>query len=148
MNKITGKTWGLLVLVLALMAIVAIPSISYASDAQSMRKLYKLKRALERQGVAYCRNKASGRYLRQGKYYIVRTTMYRGNKYYIIGAGDSSVRDLDILMLDENYNEIDRDRRSSAEAVVAVSPRWPGTYYIAVLMYRGSGYSNVMVCYK
>ncbi len=142
-----GKTSVLVILVSAFMALV-IPSISYASDAQSMRKLRQVKRYIENRGAGGCRDNASGKYLSQGDYYIVRTTLYSGNSYFIIGAGDSSVRDLDIIMLDENYNEIDRDQKSDATPIVAVSPRWSGTYYIGVLMYSGSGYSNVLVCYK
>jgi len=147
MNKRTGKTWVLLVLVSAFMAILAIPSISYASDAQSMRKLRQVKRYVENRGAG-CRNRAHGEYLSRGNHYIVRTTMYSSNRYLIIGAGDSGVRDLDIIMLDENYNEIDRDRKRDATPIVEVSPRWSGTFYIGVLMYSGSGYSNIMVCYK
>jgi len=141
MNK-----WVFVVFV-AFFTTLTIPSISYASDAQSIRKLRVVKRYVESLGAG-CRDRAHGEYLRQGKYYLLKTTLYRGNQYFIIGAGDSSVHDLDIIMLDENSNEIDRDRKSNATPIVEVSPRWSGTYYIGVLMYSGSGYSNVMVCYK
>jgi len=144
-----SKVWILVVFVATffMAATLTIPSIGYASDAQSMRKLRTVKRYVERRGVD-CRNRASGDYLSQGDNYVVRTTLYRQNEYVIIGAGDSSVRDLDILILDENFNEIDRDTKRDSTPIVEVSPRWSGTFYIGVLMYRGSGYSNIMICYK
>jgi len=143
MNNITGKAWGLVVFVLAL----SIPSISYASDAESIRKLSLVKTYVESLG-AECRGRASGKYLNRGQYYIVQTSLYKHNRYFIVGAGDSTVRDLDILLLDENENEIDRDAGRDPSAIVEVNPRWSGTFYIAVLMYSGHGYSNVMICYE
>jgi hypothetical protein len=147
MNNRTGKTGVLMVFALALLATLAIPSISYASDAESIRKLRQVKRYVESLGVD-CRGSASGNYLKRGDYYVVKTTLYRWNHYMIIGAGDSNVRDLDILLLDENYNEIDRDTGTDSTPIVKVQPRWSGTFYIAGLMYSGHGYSNIMICYK
>ncbi len=149
MNNRTGKVWILVVFVVTffMAATLMTPSIGYASDAQSMQKLRTVKRYVERRGVD-CRNRASGDYLTQGNHYVVPTTLYRRLEYVIIGAGDSSVRDLDILILDENYNEIDRDTMRDSAPIVEVTPRWSGTFYIGVLMSRGSGYSNIMICHK
>ena len=147
MNNRTGKTGG--VVVLALLATLTIPSIGYASDAESMRKLAVVKLLVESGGMN-CRDRAveGAKYLREGKRYVLETTLYRGNEYKIIGAGDSDVRDLDIILFDEDLDEIDRDTGTDSIPIVEVSPSWSGTFYIAVVMYSGYGYSNVMICYK
>ena len=74
--------------------------------------------------------------------------MYEGNTYYVFAAGDYSVDDLDIILYDENWNEIDKDTQTDALPIVEVSPRWSGTFYVRVKMYSGYGYSNFAVCYR
>ena len=126
---------------------IGLSPLANASDAESMAKLQLTKLLVESQG-ANCRGRASGRYLSRGDHYIVPATLYRGNKYFIIGAGDSGVRDLDIILLDDYGNEYDRDTATDAAPIVEARIGTTGTYYIGVKMHRGSGYSNVMICYE
>jgi len=150
MKNQTGKISRVLLAVSlsSLLALVT-PQISYASDAQSMDKLRTAIALLKLSGEAEdCRSSANGRYLSKGDSYTITTTLYSGNSYTLVAAGDSSVRDLDIILYDENWNEIDKDTQSDALPIVKVSPRWSGTFYIKVKMYRGYGYSNAATCYK
>lgn len=116
-------------------------------DSVSMRKLSAMVVLLEFKGYEP-RDRAQGKYLTEDDYYVIKTTLYRGNSYVIVGAGDNYTRDLDIYLYDENENFIDKDVQEDALPVVNVTPKWTGTFYIKVKMHRGSGYSNVAICYK
>lgn len=123
------------------------PQISFASgcDSRSLQNLQTIKNYAERRGYS-CRNQVGGTYLKTGGNYIIRTTLYSGNNYLLVGQGNENVRDLDIILADENGNEIDRDQRSDATPIVKVRPKWSGTYYVIGHMYRGRGCSNIMIC--
>ncbi len=140
-KKIMGKAWILLAFTLPF------PSMSYASDADSLQKLSRAKRYVERRGVS-CRNHADGRYLSQNRYYVLPTTLYSENIYLIIAAGDSSVRDLDLVVLDDNYREVAVDGGANTIPIVKVNPRWTDTFYIAMVMSSGYGYANFLVCFE
>ena len=70
------------------------------------------------------------------------------NKYLLIAAGNEHVRDIDILLHDENHNKIATDSANDPTPIVSVSPKWSGKFHARVTMYRGKGYSNLMVCWK
>ncbi len=148
MKNNIGK-FGAWVVILTCLTILTTPIASYASDAESMRKLRLLVRSMKLQirGIE-CRNKARGNYLSQGNSYRVTTTLYSNFSYFIAGAGDSSVRDLDIVVYDQNFNKLRKDIKTDSTPIVSFSPRWSGTFYIKVKMYSGYGYSNIVVCYK
>ncbi len=117
-----------------------------ASNSVSRRELSAITRKLL--SGWDIRDRRGGRHLSQGRSYYFSTTLFRGSDYLIVGAGDRSVRDLDIELYDENWNSIDDDNDSDSTPVVQVRPRWTGTFYVVVRMYRGRGYSNVAVCYR
>ncbi|GEM_PF-791350 len=118
-----------------------------ASDRESLLKLAIAATKFRSEGYS-CRSRASGERLNEDDSYTVKNTLYTGNSYAIIGAGDSDVIDLDIELYDENFNLIDRDTQTDPYPIVKVSPGWSGRFYIRATMYRGYGYSNVMICYK
>jgi hypothetical protein len=127
---------------------LALPTLpTLASDAESILKLNIIAAGLREQDFS-CRSRASGERLDEGDTYTIKTTLFSSNSYALIGAGDSTVRDLDIELYDENFNLIDRDTQTDAYPIVKVTPAWSGTFYIRAKMYRGSGYSNVMICSK
>ncbi|MDM7860452.1 hypothetical protein QTP81_07575 [Alteromonas sp. ASW11-36] len=130
-------------------AAISMPSASViASDAQSMERLRTLANFIQYEYGVSCRDRARGERLSQGQKYTYSTTLYEGNKYYIFAAGDYSVDDLDIILYDEDWNEIDKDTQTDALPIVEVTPRWTGTFYVRVKMYSGYGYSNFAVCYR
>lgn len=145
------RTWlmkkGIVVAAFVILSLLAISVTVTASDRESMNKIRQIARYLSNQGWDY-RGRATGDYLSQGRRYFFRTTLFRGNSYMIIAAGDSGVRDLDIQLYDENGNLIDDDDDNDSTPIVEVSPSWSGTFYVVVKMYRGSGYSNVAICYR
>ncbi len=118
-----------------------------ADDATSLAKLNAAARLARSEGWGN-RSQAWGRRLNEGSYYVVTTTLFAGNKYLIVGAGDNTVEDLDIQVYDENENIVAQDQKSDALPVVEVTPRWNGTFYIVVKMYSGYGYSNVAFLYR
>jgi hypothetical protein len=141
------KSWAKLSIFAIFAVLMGLSSIANADNAESMTKLSVLKAAVENRGVN-CRGRARGSYLNQGGYYVLTTTLYRGNEYFIIAAGDSNVDDLDIVLLDEYGNEYDRDTKMDAVPMVEASIGTTGTYRVAVVMQSGSGHSNIMVCFR
>lgn len=126
--------------------LLMISTLSYANNRESLMKLVLVKAYAENKG-ANCRNRASGRYLSEGGYYVVPTTLYRGNKYFIVGAGDSTVRDLDILITDAYGNIYDRDTKTDAMPIVDARVYSTKKFYIVVKMHRGHGHSNIAICH-
>jgi hypothetical protein len=137
---------------LALTAMLAAPV--SASDSESMLRLniaattFKSEARSVCRNCGYCRPYARSKgFLSEGGSYTINTTLYKGYDYVIIGAGDSSVKDLDLEIYDENWNLINRDTERDALPVVKSSPRWNGRFHIRVKMYEGSGYPNVAICH-
>lgn len=117
------------------------------SNDQSLIDLKKYKSVFGSKGYN-CRNSVEGRFLNQGKSYTVYTTLYSENNYILIAAGNEHVRDIDILLHDESHNKIATDSKNDSTPMVAVSPKWDGKFHARVTMYRGKGYSNLMICWK
>jgi len=59
--------------------------------------------------------------------------------YAILAVGDSTVSNLDLLLLDGSGNQVDRDTANDARPTVRVCPRASGNYYMQVQMTAGSG---------
>lgn len=118
----------------------------YGCNLGSMKNLAKIKAYAERRGFS-CRGRARGLgFLKRGQNRVTLTTLYRGNHYLLIGAGNEHVKDLDLILYDENGNFINSDRKSDALPIVEVHPKWTGRYYIKGHMDSGRGCSNVMIC--
>ncbi|SEH04454.1 Uncharacterised protein [Candidatus Venteria ishoeyi] len=78
---------------------------------------------------------------------MINTTLYKGYDYVIIGAGDSSVKDLDLKIYDGNWNLVNQDSKTDNIPIIKASPRWTGRFHIKVKMYNGNGYSNIAICH-
>jgi hypothetical protein len=76
--------------------------------------------------------------LRRGQSTVIATTLSAGNSYTLVAAGCEDAYDVDLAVYDENGNRIGSDGDSSAVAVVSVTPRWTGTYYLKVTMYNST----------
>ena len=122
-------------------------NVADASDKQSFEKLARIKLALTLNGYS-CGSKVSGQYQQQGQTYNVYTTLNKNTNYILVAAGNVWVKDLDIVLHDENHNVIARDNSADSIPMVRVTPRWTGRFHAKVKMYRGKGYSNLMVCYQ
>lgn len=122
-------------------------SIANASDQESFQKLEVMSALLATKGFQ-CRNKVDGRYLKTGDTYTTYTTLYSENTYILAAAGNVHVKDIDIILHDENHNTIARDKDRDPTPMVTVSPRWSGSFHAKVTMHEGRGYSNLMVCWK
>lgn len=119
---------------------------AFAQDSVSMAKLRVAVEKAEEYGYTH-RERAQGRFLAKGESFTVNTTLYEGNRYMIIGAGDDNIRDLDIELYDENWNLVDKDRSPDPVPIVNVIPRWTGTFHLKVVACRGQGYANIAICY-
>jgi len=74
----------------------------YAGDVNEARaKAYITARYLQSEG--YTIGALKGKYLGNGRSVTYSRYLYAGNRYVIIGAGDSTVRDLDIMVYDKNW---------------------------------------------
>lgn len=62
-----------------------------------------------------------------------------GRCYAILAVGDTSVRDLDLRLLNQRGEEVDRDTGSDARPTVRVCPENSGNFQMQVQMTRGSG---------
>jgi len=118
-----------------------------ASDEDSLDQLAVVKYLTEASGLGQCRDTAQGRYLRQGDSYVIETTLYAGQNYSLVAAGDGTVRDIDMKIYNSSLDLVAKDTMADAVPIVEVTPRRTGTYHVKVLMYSGYGYSNFMVCY-
>lgn len=120
-----------------------------ATDEASMTRLNNIYRNLRARtgGRLRCRDRASGQHLSQGESVTYRTTLYANTNYFLYAAGCSGVSDLDIRLYDENWNLISKDTETDAVPMVAVTPKWSGTFYIRMIMYSGNGHANVATCW-
>ena len=84
------------------------------------------------------RNKYSLGYLERGESTFIRATLYAGNDYVLIAGGCEDAYDIDIKVYDENKHLIAEDRDARPLALVTVSPKWSGAYYIKVTMYKST----------
>jgi hypothetical protein len=84
------------------------------------------------------RDYASSGLLAQGDNVIIRTTLFEGRRYKLVAAGCEDAYDVDIRLYDENGNFISGDNDEQVLAVADVTPKWSGTYYVKVTMYRST----------
>jgi hypothetical protein len=65
---------------------------------------------------------------------ILKATLRANRPYEIIVGGCNDAYDVDIAVVDENRNVIGVDKDASKRAVVSVTPKWTGDFYIVVKM--------------
>lgn len=92
---------------------------------------------LKRQGWE-CRDSFSQGLLRKGGSTVIATTLYAGNTYALAASGCEDAYDVDLAVYDERGNFIASDSNRSSLAVVRVTPRWTGTYYLKVTMFNST----------
>lgn len=147
----TGKRFWKTSLGLAAAAVAAgalvVPGTALADRAALHARSLRAVAAAERQGYT-CRNTSRVVNLGQGQGYVLSTTLFRNNSYKLIGVGDDSVRDLDLELYDQNWNLISRDTSTDNVPITQVVPRWTGTFYYKIVMYRGHGEATALICYK
>jgi hypothetical protein len=127
--------------------ILSSANVAQAADQQAFQKLAKIKLAMAVIGYT-CRNGVGGGYQRQGQTYNVYRTLVKGMNYKLVAAGNVHVKDIDIVLHDDNHNVIARDNSADSMPIVDVTPRWTGQFHAKVRMHRGKGYSYLMVCFR
>nr|RNJ65256.1 MAG: hypothetical protein EDM05_32135 [Leptolyngbya sp. IPPAS B-1204] len=70
--------------------------------------------------------------LRAGRSHVVNINLRSGVTYNLISVCDEYCTDVDIKLYDENSNLVDSDIRSNDIAIVSVTPRWSGEFYVKV----------------
>lgn len=116
------------------------------SHSQAKSRAYDTARALTNLGYTFKGYK--GQYLGAGQYKTYTSYLYSGNQYAIVGAGDNTVRDLDVQVYDRNWNLVSSDSGTSNVSVAKFYPPHSGTYIIRTKMYSGHGYFFQMVGWK
>lgn len=122
---------------LAVAAFVGLGGRAYASeDAAVARAAMLWVSVIEPRGYDTLRNEDSD-VLAQGQTMTYTVTLYGGVSYVLFAAGDENIRDLDILLYDENGNLIDHDTSTDNIPVVSVTPKWTGSFKLNVRNYAG-----------
>lgn len=127
--------------------ILSATNIAQAADQQAFDKLSKVRLALTLGGYT-CRDNVGGGYQQQGQTYNIYRTLYKGVNYRLVAAGNVHVKDIDIVLHDENHNVISKDDANDSIPMVDVTPKWTGKFHAKVKMHNGKGYSYIMVCHR
>ncbi len=134
-TKTTGNVIGKKVvaaMVMLSLCLVTLPT-GQASIAGARRTSAAMFLLLKSQGWEV-REFASSGLLRRGRSTILRTTLYAGNDYRLVASGCEDSFDVDLAVYDEDGNLVGEDSDYTNLAVVAVTPRWTGTFYLKVTM--------------
>lgn len=138
------------VFVSALIAGLMVSSMNIAQarpGEQAFQKLSNIRTSLALMGYS-CRDTVGGGYQQQGQTYTIYRELRAGVSYKLVAAGNVHVKDIDILLHDENHGVIATDTSNDAIPIVDVTPKWTGRFHAAVKMHSGKGYSYLMVCYR
>ena len=132
---------------IGIVGLLVITSVVYATSyAQAKDRAYASAVILSAAG--YNLKGMKGQYLDSGEYKTYTSYLYSGNEYVVLGAGDNTVRDLDVQIYDNNWNLITSDSDTSNVSTVQFYPPHTGTYIIRTKMYSGHGYFFQMVGWK
>lgn len=124
--------------VIAGMLLTMVPfQFTTASIPGARQKAVTLFFGLQNQGWQ-CRNSFSQGLLQRGGSVIIPTTLYAGNNYCLAASGCEDAYDVDLAVYDENGNFIGSDKDTTNLAVVRISPKWTGTYYLKVTMFNST----------
>lgn len=74
--------------------------------------------------------------LRNGAYDDYYFTLERWNDYQIFSVCDGDCGDIDLRIYDENNNLVASDTKVDDNPMVAVSPKWTGSFRLRVTMYN------------
>ena len=80
----------------------------------------------------YAVRTATSAELAQDEYRIFLVTLYSGNEYKIVGVGDDSVTNLDLVLHDADGNTVEYDRTVDSQPVIDFSPPQTATYFVVV----------------
>ncbi len=136
------KKFFLSLLILA----IAVLTLNATNINEARAKAYIAARIFQNAG--YRIGGLKGEYLSQGGYRTYSRYLYSNIRYLFLGAGDSTVRDLDVQVYDRNWNLITSDNDTANVSAVEFYPPHTGTYYIRTKMYSGHGYFFQIVGWK
>jgi len=79
--------------------------------------------------------------------HVFNAKLTAGHCYTVIGAGSPSVKDLDVLLLDQSRAELQKDATHDGFAVMDTSPcpRFTGTYVVKLRATKGAGQFGAQV---
>ncbi len=132
------RTRTILWSVLIVAALTAVAGTAAATRDGARESAMKAAISLKALGFDF-RDEFSLGLLEEGDKAVVRTTLLRGNDYALVAGGCSDAMDVDIQVYDEDWDLVEQDRDSEDVAVVQVSPRFTGEYYVVVRMYSTRG---------
>jgi hypothetical protein len=70
--------------------------------------------------------------LEEGAHRIYLVTLYAGNEYRFQVCGDPGVKDVDVILHDNQGKEVMRDTTDDREPTISYKPTVTDTYYVAV----------------
>ena len=132
---------------IGLLALVVVSIAVYASSYQEAKSRAYASAVLLSAG-GYKLKGMKGEYLNQSEFKTYSVYLYSGNQYAILGAGDNSVRDLDVQIYNKDWTLIASDNSNSNVSIVKFYPPRTGRYLIRTQMYSGNGYFFQMVGWR
>ena len=108
-----------------------------ASKQQARQTALAAAKALSKHGYQYRDEYYTG-LLKLGAKKVLRMTLMRGNRYVLVAGGCRDAHDIDVLLYDEHWNLISKDNSNSPFAVARVQPKWTGTFYAVVRLFRAT----------
>jgi len=73
-------------------------------------------------------------YLAKGQKTVTQLYLSKGQTYVLVASGCEDAYDIDLAIVDENGNLINKDTDNGKTAVVRVTPRWSGKFYAVIKM--------------
>ena len=71
-------------------------------------------------------------YLEKGKSDYLETLFYKGNTYILVAGASNNTKDIDILVYDQNWENVARDKDNGNRAVIQYTPRGTGPHKIKI----------------
>jgi hypothetical protein len=143
-RKVRTLGLGIALVATAVVGISALSAKPARADSNLLAATLNIMSQVEAQGYS-CRVGAHAVYLDPGYYLHVKTTLYRGNVYRIVGIGDSGAGTLDVSVYDGNGDSITEAIGEVPSANVVITHTGNASY--DVLMRSGAGMVIALVCY-
>jgi hypothetical protein len=112
---------------------------SSASMHEAKMKAKKMQKRMKRAGFTMMNGK--GARLNNSKYKTFKLFLYKGNNYALMAYGDKSVKDLDVIVYNRQWEVVGEDYKSvGPKYKLYIKAKETGVYYVTTTMYEGSGY--------
>ena len=146
---------ALLLILITGLGLFSVLSFSQGTQIGLLNNCQPMVEQLSGEGYLHDERLLMGGLLDQGEAKLYQITLYRGNEYMIIGCGDETVGDLDMVVMDQNANEVGEIQLSTigkpVSSIYIGQPPYSGEYIVVVLIANSqeeNGYFGAFLGYK